>query len=488
MAITYLKRILQMVILGFGLFYLFSLLWLFSKRLVYPYELDWIEGGMLTSVIHILDGNNLYTAPSIHYVPFVYAPIFFYFSAIVAKILGASLLTLRLVSAVASLVSLGTIVLIVWGETKSWFWGLASAGLFAGLYPATRFWFDLARVDSVFLMFFLLFLWSIRRGSSLRWQVLAGIFLTLTILTKQNGMTMCLPILAVYCLFEWRKRMVLPGIFVLLYTILTLIFVFSSNGWYVYYCFTLAFSKPNDWQVYPFLDFIHNFLASNIPIALVLSLSLFPLWFSRAAQERFILWLVALVGTIATSYLAKANLGGVNNVVMPTFAILSILCGIAAHELVLRLHNSRYHALAEIGICLLIVLQLGQLAYNPFSNLPSSDAYKNGVKALKWIKKFDGNVYLPNSPIALMAGKETFAHPSAVWDVFSSERDSLAKDILADELNHAVESKLFDAIVVLPAYNYFPGIEKNYEIDKTPYILVDTVWYEKASVYILKKP
>jgi hypothetical protein len=490
LATIYISRILKAGILGLGLFYLCSLLWLFSKRLVYPYELDWIEGGMLTSVIQILDGHNLYSAPSITYVPFIYAPVFFYLSALTAKILGASLLTLRLVSVIATLVSLGTIVLIVWGETKSWFWGLASAGLFAGLYPATRLWFDLARVDSVFLMFFLLFLFSLRRGNALHWQILTGIFLSLTILTKQNGMSMCLPILAVYFLFKWRNRLALPLTFAFVYGVLSLAFILSSDGWYIYYSYTLIASKPNFWLSYSFFDFIRDFIIPNISVAALLSLFVFPIWFFRGSKERLLLWLSIFISTVVTSYLAKSNVGGVNNTVIPTFAICSILFGVGASELMTFFRPSRYHAFAEVGFCILALFQLGQVVYNPLLLIPSPENYRDGTKAVKFIKKFDGDVYIPNSAIALIAGKKTFAHPSAVWEILASQGNSSAKEILESELKKAVDTKLFDAIVILPLYNYFPDLDlrQNYTTDRTNYILVDNDWHEKAQVYLFRKP
>jgi hypothetical protein len=489
LATIYISRVLKAGILALGLFYLCSLLWLFSKRLVYPYELDWIEGGMLTSVMQILDGHNLYSAPSITYVPFIYAPVFFYLSALAAKILGASLLTLRLVSAVATLVSLATIILIVRGETKSWFWGCVSAGLFAGLYPATRFWFDLARVDSVFLMFFLLFLFSLRHSNTLRWQILSGVFLSLTVLTKQNGAVMCLPILAVYFLFQWRSRLALPLTFVLVYGGLSLAFILSSGGWYTYYSYTLIASKPNFWLSYSFFEFIKDFMVPHISVAALFSLFLFPLWFFRGSKERLFLWLAVFVSTLITSYLAKSNVGGVNNVVIPTFAICCILFGVGVSEMLAFLRPRRYHALFEIGFCLLVLFQLGQVVYNPVLSIPSLDDYRSGTKAVKFIKKFDGDVYVPNSAIALMAGKKTFAHPSAIWEVLISQGNSSAKDILESELKKAVDAKTFDAIVILPLYQYFPDpdLQQNYALDSTRYILVDADWHEKALVYLVRQ-
>lgn len=487
---AYIKRILKIGILGLSIFYIFSLLWLFSKRLVYPYELDWIEGGMLTSVIQILDGHNLYSAPSIVYVPFLYAPVFFYIAAFFAKFWGTTLLALRLVSALATLVSLLTIVLIVFGETKSWLWGIASAGLFAGLYPASRFWFDLARVDSVFLMFFLLFLFSLRRGDSVFWQIAAGVFASITILTKQNGMTMCLPIMAMYFVLDWKHRLILPCIFALLFGGISLAFIFSSDGWYIYYSYSMAFLKPNVRTSYSVFDFIQSFVVDQTTLAALFSLAIFPLWFLvRKAKEPLLLWLFIFISTITTSYLAKANIGGVNNVVIPTFAVFSILFGVFLFEVIKELQklSYRHHVMAEICFCLLAFFQLMNIFYIPSVYVPSLEDYRSGAKALKFVEKFDGNVYLPNSSVLLIAGKSTFAHPSAIWDVMNTDGNSQAKAILGQELKTAVHTHLFDAIAVLPTFNYFPDLRNDYAHDTAIYILLDDNWKEKTNVYILPK-
>ncbi len=488
MVAIYIKKALKTGILMLGIFYLFSLLWLFSKRIVYPYELDWIEGGMLGSIIQILDGHPLYSAPSITYVPCLYAPVFFYLAALSANIFGASLLALRLVSILASLISLGIIVLMVRTETKSWFWGLASASLFAGLYPTTRLWFDLARVDSLFLMFFLLFLLSLQRSNSLRWQVSAGIFAAMAILTKQSGFTMCLPIIAMYVIFDWKNRLALPLTLALLYGSISLAFIFSSGGWYTYYSYSLLLTQQDNWIPYTFLDFSKDFILPNLMIAAALTLFMFPLqWSSHKSKERLFIWLVIFISTIITSYAGKAKVGGVANVVIPTFAMFSILFGICSAEISRRIQVSsyRHRATAEILVCIVVLCQLAQVVYNPALYIPSFDAYTNSTRALKFVKKFDGNVYAPNSSLALMAGKKPFAHPYAIWEIIHSHGQSQEKDMLKNELQKAVDTQLFDAIVILPSFDYFPNIETKYQLDKSNYLLISDEWKVRGKIFVL---
>ena len=487
LAQTSITKLLMAGILMLSAFYVSGLLWLFSQRLVYPYELDWVEGGMLTSVIEILKGHGLYVEPTISYVPFVYAPIYFYVSALVAKIVGGSLLALRLVSIIASLVSLMMIVLIAAGETKSWFWGFVSAGLLAGLYPASGYWFDLARVDSLFLMFFLIFLYTLRRGDTLFWQISAGVFASLAILTKQAGLTMCLPIIAVYFLLDWRHRLAPPLTTLVVYGGVSLAFILSSDGWYTYYCFSLLLSEPAPETILSFFDFAEAFIVPNILIATVLSILVFLIWFFRNSKDQLFIWLTVLVSTIITSYAGKAKVGGVSNAIIPTFAIFSLFLGVSIPEFLNKLQSlpKQYYGVAEIGLCVLVIFQMTQVIYKPWRHAPSPDNYRDGEKALQIVKKFDGNVYIPNSAISLMAGKSTFAHPSAIWEVVHSRVESKGKDLLENDIQNAIDTHLFEAVIVIPYIDYFPDLQTSYVLDKSRYILVDENWHEKADIYVL---
>ena len=99
----------------------------------------------------ILAGQPLYPAPTAGYVPDGYPPLYFAVSAAAASVLGVSYLPLRLVSLVSSLVCFAVLGRLVQRETGSAAAGTAAAGVFAAVYFATHTWFDVGRVDSLFL-------------------------------------------------------------------------------------------------------------------------------------------------------------------------------------------------------------------------------------------------------------------------------------------------------------------------------------------------
>lgn len=106
------------------------------SRLTYPFTIEWLESNSLVEVHRILAGQQLYTVPSVGYVPDGYPPLYFAFSAAVASVLGPSYLSLRLVSLVSSLACFALLGRLVQRETGSASAGIAAAGVAARLVPA----------------------------------------------------------------------------------------------------------------------------------------------------------------------------------------------------------------------------------------------------------------------------------------------------------------------------------------------------------------
>src|SRR5438093_9378086 len=48
----------------------------FARRLVYPYDLEWMEGGMLCHALRLVHGEPIYAEPSARFVSFAYVPLY----------------------------------------------------------------------------------------------------------------------------------------------------------------------------------------------------------------------------------------------------------------------------------------------------------------------------------------------------------------------------------------------------------------------------
>src|ERR1700749_955101 len=134
-----------------GLVAIGAYLYIALSRLTYPFALEWLEGNSLVEVHRIVTGQPLYPAPTAGYVPDGYSPLYFAVSAGVARVLGGSYLSLRLVSLLSSLACFALLARLVQRETGSLAAGAGAAGLFAATYFATGTWFDVGRVDSLLL-------------------------------------------------------------------------------------------------------------------------------------------------------------------------------------------------------------------------------------------------------------------------------------------------------------------------------------------------
>ena len=209
-------------------------------RIGYPYPLEYLESNSLVEVQRILTGRQLYPAPGVDYVPDGYPPLYFAVCAAVARVLGLSYLPLRLVSLVSSLACFAVLARLVQRETASAAAGIAAAGLLAATYFVTDTWFDVARVDSLFLMFSVAALYNARWMVRARGAVLTGLLLAAVFLTKQNGLAEGVAVLAALAAGPRRR---LAGLAAATYAavlgISTLALDLASHGWYVYYVLVL---------------------------------------------------------------------------------------------------------------------------------------------------------------------------------------------------------------------------------------------------------
>jgi hypothetical protein len=196
-------------------------------------------------VHRVLAGQNLYPAPTAGYVPDGYPPLYFAVSAAAARVLGPSYLTLRLVSLVSSLACFALLGRLVQRETASVAAGTAAAGLLAATYSVTDTWFDVARVDSLFLALSIGALHAARYMRGTGGAVTAGVLLAAAALTKQTGLAECAAVTAVL-LAGPRRRLgwVAALAEVVVLGVSTLVLALASGGWYLFYVYLLMSEHP----------------------------------------------------------------------------------------------------------------------------------------------------------------------------------------------------------------------------------------------------
>jgi hypothetical protein len=80
--ITWAIKLLRYLLAAGAISYILTYIIIALLRLQYPYELEWMEGGMVDHALRVLSGQKLYVRPSLEFVPFIYPPLFTYLEVI----------------------------------------------------------------------------------------------------------------------------------------------------------------------------------------------------------------------------------------------------------------------------------------------------------------------------------------------------------------------------------------------------------------------
>ena len=463
-------KVLKYILVLGALLYLIVYLVLAFYRIRYPFELEWMEGGAVDHVRRILAGQKLYVRPSLEFVPYTYTPLFFYLSALVSKIVGIGFIPLRLVSFISSAGCFSVIFLIVYRETKSKFFGLLSSGLFAATFVITSSWFDLARVDSLFLFLILAGIYILRFGTSWQSYIIAGLFVWLSFLTKQTALIIAFPLM-VYCVFvNWRRAIFFISVIVLGVIGSTILLNRLHEGWYSFYIFQL----PQPFHIERIkkeviLYFWTRDLLINLPIASLMS-AFYLLAFSlNTSKKHDLFYLFTAAGMIGGAWVTRMHLGAVENVLLPAYAMLSILFGLGMDKVFefaqFELEDQR--AKMAVYVYLACIIQFALLLYNPRDEIPRQQDLQAGQRFIRLIDEIQGDIFVPNHGyLPALAGKDIQAHGMAVYDVLRGSEEHTKAELI-EEINSAIGEKRFSAIILDNSdfvSNYLrPEVEKYYE-------------------------
>jgi hypothetical protein len=386
-------------------------------HLRYPFELEWMEGGMLDSIQRVAAGQKLYVKPTVEFVPYIYAPLYFYVAALFGKILGVGFLSARLVSYVASVGVLAFVFRLVQRETRNRIAAFCAAGLFAGTYHLAAGFYDIARVDSLFVLLALSGLYTLRFRESVASRVAAAALFTLAFLTKQSALVIFAPV-ALEVLYRERKRglvFALAGIGFM--AVATRLLNWAHEGWFSYYVFLIP-------KQHPFVEKMWwAFWAADLmaPLAVGIVLSLFFLIVQKGASGRSF-YFMSSGGMLTASWVGRLHTGGWPNVIMPGFAMIAVLFGLGLHAGVMRAADlpKPVRQNAEAFFLVLAILQFACLVYDPRRYIPSARDRHAGEGLLEQIRAVDGDVYVSaHGHYTNLVGKRSFAHEMAIEDILS---------------------------------------------------------------------
>jgi hypothetical protein len=409
-------------------------------RLDYPFALEQLEGNSLIEVHRILAGQALYPAPSVEYVPDGYPPLYFYVSAAAARVLGASYLTLRLVSLVSSLACFALLARLVQRETGSIAAGTGAAGVFAATYFATSDWFDIGRVDSMFLSLSIGGLYAVRRMSGTRGAIAAGTLLAAAALTKQTGLAELVAVLAVLMLSPRRRLARVAALSaVAVLGLSTLALRLTSGGWYTYY--TLKEMSGQSLTAGNF-SWFWTALATAMGLAACSAL----IGARRVPREL----LAGCAALAVEGYATLVHSGGAINDVLPAYLAVAVLAGLALGNR--SGQPSTGGGVATLAGVLILAQSVVLLATShPTRWIPSNADRAAGERLVAGMRALGGDVAVPSEPsLSLQAGMTLAAHPGSVYDVVrATDKEGIASYM--DSAGAAVKARQFSAIITAGA-------------------------------------
>lgn len=364
------SRLLRTMLWTMSLASIAVFLFLVSRRLGYPLELDYIEGVMMDHIVRLTHGQPIYVAPSLDFITLAYMPGFATVSSLFARVFGTEFWVPRLVSALAMMGNATLVFAVLRRETGNWTLAIAGSGLLLASFGVTGGHYDVARPDSLMLFLALSGLTVLRFTRGARGAMLSALILVLAFFTKQHAVWFLLASMA-YLLVNDRMRFwpfALVGVIGCLggYALLSA----WLGPWFSYFTWDI----PSHWSQISKVR-IFNYLGNGLVGTFgyltggVLASLALPDRVWRGPQGQW--WWMGLAA-IATGMMATLDPDAFRHVLNPSVVVLVILGPLALqhvyHQLSTGSGAARPHQQAIVY--LVLCLQFLPLAYPVRGHLP----------------------------------------------------------------------------------------------------------------------
>jgi len=428
------------------------------RRLGYPFEVEWMEGAMVDHVRVVLGGEPLYRAPSVGHTPLLYTPLYHYLGAAFAAVFGVSFTVLRAISILATAGSVALIGWIVWRETDSRLAAVVAAGLFTATYGLTGFWLDIVRADALCLVFVLGAVATARFGRSTLAHLATAVLLFLAFFTKQTALPLALGPLAFLIARDWRRGLGAALGYVVLVAGAVAWLDARSGGWFTFYVIELGASHPLLWDrwVSLLIDFFWN------PVAVAVLLAMLAFVGPALASKGRAVWafyLLLCLTAAGSAYLALLHKDGFVNVLIPAYAVLSLVVGPSLAWVLAQQERMDPARGATLGLFtkLALLLAFGVLAYEPRRALPTEQDGPACQAIIQALRDQPGEILVLGTGYygAVAGHPEIHAHAMALVDVLKGDDERVRGRLLA-ELLESLRSRRFSAVVTGRALSLLP--------------------------------
>lgn len=418
-------------------------------RILYPFDLEWMEGGMLAHVWQLSDGDGIYNEPSVDFIPFLYTPLYPAVLAVLEPIFGISYQVARTVS----VLSIVAIVVFTYrslvgqaepAQRPAARVGTAVAGgVMAATYPWVEGWFDIARADSLFLAMVIggllaLSSWA-RTGHGWAGHARVGAaaaVLALSFFCKQTGVLYVAAGGFILLVMNWRRLPVYVGVAGLIGLGGTWVMNRVTGGWFWTYIYEVhqAHDTNMDRFYKSFDHILWKFPVVTVVIAsaLLVTLATWAVTQKRPPSSKpLFVWSWVFAVSCLVGALGWATQWAHFNAYIPAMVTGGIAAGAALPALA-----GCWASFTESGpaglrgmpawpgqvLAMLVAATLGwQLQdawWKPAPFVPKVRDVRAGHRLIEIIRDIDGDVFMPFHPwYPKLAGKRVYTHRMGVMDV-----------------------------------------------------------------------
>ena len=460
---------LWLVIILPALYQLYLLGWAIAGRYGYPYDLEWMEGGLLHHAARIKGGLGIYVPPSVDFIPYLYTPLYPTLLALFGGWFGLDYQLGRAFS-IASLIGIVTVVFATIASGRflhvrrgpAIAGGFLALGLFAAAYPFMDGWYDLVRADTLFLYMITAGIAGLPRWAThtAGWKghakVAAGAaLLALSFFCKQTGIIYVAFGGAIVVALAWRRTLtyvVVAGAIGLGFTALL---DQTTDGWFWTYVSKIHrahdFNMDRVWASFRLILWHFPAMTVLVGVGLVgVAVNLIVRRRVPRGAHPLILWSAAYAVSTGVGAVGYGTEFAHFNAFMPAMLHGALAAGAAVPALAAISRDLYQGKRVELVATLVAVLaavplsiQLLESRWNPRVWIPTELDVAAGDKLIARLSAIEGDVWMPEHPwYAHLAGKQPRVHRMGVKDV------SVRQPRPVVGLDEAVRGRQFAAILV----------------------------------------
>lgn len=483
------SRLRRQELINLGLFAIslipvFLYLFLIYQRINLPFDLEWGEGAGINQIYRILSGKPLYGPPDLEFAPLVYTPLYYWFASLLSRLGLPVILAARLISILASFGSAAVAARLVIQETDNRMAGWLASVLFLACFGLSDGFYDLVRVDSMYVFVLLITFSVLRNASKPLGLSSAGFLIAAGFFIKQSALLVFIPIILYLLVKDWKTAWPLI-LSMMIGIILPFYWINSrSGGWFNYYILRLP--QEHGFSLISAVDFWVGDLLGPLGIAsgfgLIYLVSRLKSgdkpeiersgsWIQVQDNKHSALFFALFaLGTIGTGWITRAsNGGGVNNA-MSAYASLSLLFGLGFFQMSewSSRRGEKPELVAGLVACIAAIQFIG-LIYNPFNFLPTTEEVQTNEDLLTYFSETEGLIWAPyRSHLPGLVNKNSSIHAVNLFEMTGYFKGNILPEgiDLVDQIRKNICDQVYSVIMLDQP---IPWVEQQiiaaYEID-----------------------